>query len=88
MYELTYDSNQSSELEIFLRAKKDYPEGTESVGTLHYPFAFNMYPFFMTHKDTDNMVRFKVKYKTGVDDEGNDRYNYYNQGALIELKVE
>jgi hypothetical protein len=87
-YELTYDSSEISEPVIFLRAKKDDTEGTETVASLQYPFAFNMYSFFMTYKDADNMVKFKIKYKTGVDDDGNDQYGDYNQGTRIELKIE
>jgi len=87
-YELTYDGNETSEPEIFIRARKDYPKGSASVGTLQYPFAFNMSSFFMTHKDSDNWVRFKIKYKTGVDDEGIDQYDSFNDGSLIEIKIE
>jgi hypothetical protein len=41
----------------------------------------------MTYKDSDNMVRFKIKYKTGVDADGNGQYSDYNGGSLIEAKI-
>jgi hypothetical protein len=87
-YELTYDSGETSENVVYIRAKKDYPESSETNVTLQYPFAFNMYSFFMTHKDADNVVKFKIKYKTGVDDDGNDQYGNYDEGSLIQIKVE
>jgi len=88
VYELTYDSNKASEPEIYIRAKKEYPEGSEATETVIYLFAFDMYSFFLMHKDTDNWVKFKIKYKTGVDNEGCDMYSYYAEGALIEVKVD
>jgi hypothetical protein len=87
-YEMTYDGNDtSSEPVIYLRAKKDGSESASSVGTLQYPFSFNMSSFFSTHKDSNNKVKFKVKYKTGVDANGNDQYSDYNGGTAIELTV-
>jgi hypothetical protein len=87
VYELTYDIDATSEPEIYLRAKRDYKEGSESVGTLQHPFAFNMSSFFMKYKDANNMVKFKIKYRAGVDGVGNDRYNNYNQGLPVEIEV-
>jgi hypothetical protein len=88
LYELTYDGSETSDPVVYIRAKKDYTEGTASVGTLNYPFAFNMSSVFGTYKDSDNWVRFRIKYKTGVDDDENDQYGDFNQGTLIEIKVE
>jgi len=88
LYEMTYDSDETSVPELCIRAKKDYTAGTGTVGTVNFPYAFNMYSFFMTYKDANNMVKFKMKYKIGVDDDGKDRYEYYLQGTVFEIEVE
>lgn len=83
-YEMTYESNETSELELCIGAKNDDTESSGIAGT----FAFNMSYFFMTNKNADNVVKFKIKYKTGVDDAGNDQYTYYASGNTFEVKVE
>ena len=88
VYELTYDNDQTSEPVIYFRAKKDYPEGKESVENFHYAFSFNMNSFFTKYKNSDGVVKFKIKYKTGVDSEGNEKYSNYNNGELVEVKVQ
>jgi len=87
-YELTYETNEASELELCIRAEYADTESTGTATTVNYPFAFNMYYVFIQYKGADNIVKFKMKYKTGVDDEGNDEYTYYASGVLFEVKIE
>ena len=88
MYEMTYDLNEKDNPEVYIRAKKNNPEGSGITTTVYYPFAFNMSHFFSTYKSADNLVKFKIKYKIGINVEGNDQFEYFDLGKHVEVKVE
>jgi len=82
IYEMTYEPNENIPV-LLIRAKKDITEGSVAVGTVNYPYAFNMFDFFMSHKDSENMVRFNIMYKTGVNNLGNEIFKPYGDRGFI-----
>ena len=92
VYEMTYESNATDNIPVVsIRAKKDEQQDSQAATTTDYLYAFDMYTFFMTYKDTNNWVKFKIQYKTGVDDDGNDKYKDYVDsqfGSVIEFQIE
>lgn len=89
IYEMTYYQNEDHVTTFYLRAKK-IDAGSESTETITYHYAFDMSNYFSLHKDSQNIIRFKLMFKTGVDSEGNDKYEpYFNNGnPIIEINVE
>jgi len=86
IYEMTYDINVPI---IYCRAKN--ADQSSDKETKYGYYTFNMYSFFMTHKGADNKVRFKIQYKIGEDEEGNDLYNDFVDSfgySIIEISVE
>ena len=80
VYEMTYDSDMPV---VYLRAKKS------SAGVA--ACAFNLYSFFMTHKNVDNIVEFTIQHKIGVDEDGNDEYRLFTDDygqSVIKISVE
>jgi len=92
VYEMTYDNNTTDDTPIiYIRAKENEQKGSQSSTTVDYPYAFDMYYFFTTFKNAENRIKFKIQYKTGVDDEGNDQYDdYYDSqfGSIIDIQIE
>lgn len=81
IYEMTYGNTP----ELFIRAKKI------DTGSKNSLCAFSMYSFFMEHKDAENKVEFTIKYKTGVDDKGDDVFKTLTDSygnTKIKLPVE
>jgi len=77
-YEMTYDSEQTGTPVIKIRAMKS-DNGSIPVRAL------DMSSFFWTYMDADKKVKFNVQFKTGVDDNGKDVYDYckdYNGGVI------
>ena len=92
VYEMTYNSNKTDDVPIvYIRAKYDGQQASGTSTTVDYPYAFDMYYFFSTFKDAENRIKFKIKYKTGVDEDDNDQYSdYYDAqlGAIIDIQIE
>ena len=92
-YEMTYDEYSTDEIPtVYIRAKKYGQQGSATTSTFDYPYAFDMKYFIETHKDANNRIKFKIKYKTGVDDDGNDKYSDYIDsqfgGEIIDFQIE
>jgi len=85
IYEMTYDSNATDDPTVYCRAKYAGLSLANSVKVGYY--AFNMNTFFYDHIDAYNKVKFKVKFKTGKDEEGNDKYGSVNSGNAVEIDV-
>ncbi len=83
VYEMTYDSEDTSDTPtLYIRAKKD-GEGTETKGAYLYFYAFDMTSYFSSHKTDATEIKFNIKYKTGVDDEGKDVYKSWTNNPFI-----
>jgi len=75
-YEMTYESGEPI---VYIRARKG--------GTGVPACSFNMLSFFTTlPKDDNNKVRFKIKFKTGEDEEG-DQYGSFNLGNDVVFEI-
>ena len=86
-YEMTYDREEDAAIPtIYLRAKK-FGTGSIAEGTFPFLYAFDMRYFFMQYKDSENNVKFNIKYKTGVNGDGTDKYNDWDDGNPITIKV-
>ena len=73
IYEATYD-DQTDEIPVIkIRAKKD-GEGKETERDFVCPYGLNLYNFAYRYKNSENILEFKVAYKTVTDEEGNDVY--------------
>ena len=83
IYEMTYDYNATNNPIVYCRAKYAGQSLSNSVNIGYY--AFNMNSFFERYKDADNIVAFKIQYKIGKDEEGNDQYNSHNNGNAVEI---
>ena len=80
-YEMTYDRSYNSEdaaetPAVYIRAK-NVNDSSSSKTDLYVFYSFNLSSFLWYHKGSDNKVVFRIFYKTGVDDEGNDEYKEY-----------
>ena len=85
-YEMTYDRDEDNEIPtIYLRAKS-VSTGSGSERAVGQYYAFDMYYFFTTHKDSDNNVKFNIKYKVGVNEDGTGKYNDLDSNPLT-IKV-
>jgi len=92
IYEMTYDPESSDDIPVlYIRAKK-VGTGTNASGVNAYAYAFDMSSYFYAaHKDAQNKVKFTISYKTGVDDEGNDKFEPYTSSygiVTFEIVVE
>ena len=77
IYEMTFDDIETDIPVLYIRAKKDVIEVSGSERDVVYPFAFNMFDFFMEYKNADNKVKFMIKYKTGEDVDGNEIFRFF-----------
>ena len=86
IYEMTYDNEQTDGTPVVkIRAKKD------GEGSKYAVWVFNMSSFYWTYKDDNNVAKFNIQLKTGVDDDGNDIYEYCRDSygiVTFEMKIE
>jgi len=91
-YEMTYDRGNTADIPaLYIRAKKRGEISSGETKSVGYFYASDMYDFFSDLKNSDNKVSFEIQYKTGVDEEGNDKYEKYyhpNMGSVVEGFVE
>ena len=85
LYEMTYNREKTEETpELIVRAKKS------SEGSKYAAYVFNLISFYFDNKDSDNKLKFSIKYKTGVDEEGKDTFEYctneYGKIAVYEFQ--
>ena len=74
-YEMTYDRDVTSGYQILkIRAKK-VDEGTEVEKTVIRYFAFRLDNFF--ENSDEEIIKYQILFKTGVDSEGKDKYDVY-----------
>ena len=87
IYEMTYDRNPSSDIPIlYCRAK--VADGNFSQSSKWGNCAFDLYDFFRMHIDTETkIVRFKIHFKIGVDDDGRDLYGAFGHGIILDILV-
>ena len=85
-YEMTFDYNETGVYpEVFIRAKKN-GQGSSNEVFIERFCAFHMGNFVNMHLNSENMLIFDIKYKTGVDDDGNDKYNGWRSNpARVEI---
>jgi len=69
-YEMTYDPEQMGTPVVKIRAQKKTNGAPRAC-------ASDMSSFFWNYKDENNEVKFNVQFKTGVDNDGKDVYEYF-----------
>jgi len=82
VYEMTYDVNEPV---LYIRAKK-----AES-GAKNQLCACSMSSFYTAHKNAENTVTFTIQYKTGVDENGIEKFellkdDYGTSNIYVDLK--
>lgn len=83
-YTITYEPDETAEIPMLsIRARAvgdEYPTASESL----WPYVFEMYDYIQTlPKDAQNQVRINLRYKTGVDNDGNEVWTTYANNPLI-----
>jgi len=89
-YEMTYDRDKTENPVLYIRAKK-IGDSSSSETDIRNICAFDMYSFFSYFKDSSNKVSFEIQFKTGVDEDGKDKYERYSHpsmGYIIEIPFE
>jgi hypothetical protein len=79
LYEMTYNGEKTEDTpELIIRARKS------SEGSKYSECAFNLSYFLWDNRGSDNTVKFSIKYKAGVDNDGKDDYRYCttNDGSV------
>jgi len=78
IYEMTFDRDvQSGRQEVKIRAKKN-GEGTKPEKNIGYPYAFNIRS--LLNNSTDVPTKFVIYFKTGVDNDGNEKFTLLTDG--------
>jgi len=91
VYEMTYDRNETNDPTAYFRAKS--AEQSLEKDTKYGYYAFDVNSFFeQLDQESENLVKFKIQYKVGVDEEGNDEYkncqNPLNNSTTFVFRVE
>ena len=87
IFEMTYDGSLSDGIPTFsIRGKRD-GEAYNTIAAYRTPYVFDMYNYMINlEKDSENKVKINLRYKTGVDDEGNEVWKDCKDNP-IELKL-